>query len=52
MQKYEGNDCDQIRAPNLRSGENELVVVVHDECDAVFMSTHEDKSAINVGGER
>ena len=44
MQKYEGDDCDHIRASNLRSGEKEFVLVVHDECSAVH--ANEDESAM------
>ena len=43
MQKYEGEDCDQILSPTLRAGEKELVLVVHDECS---VHANEDESAM------
>ena len=32
MQKYDGDDCDIVRVPDLEPDEKELVLVVHDEC--------------------
>ena len=45
MQKYEGNDCSQVRAPNLDDGESELVLVAHDECGC---HANDDESAMYV----
>ena len=45
MQRYEGEECNEVRTPNLPAGKSELVLVVHDECGC---HANEDEDAMYV----